>query len=52
VEKALGNTHTDELAVMWDTFRPLKLATLWQEVDQPEYALSWNPDKEPAAPGL
>jgi homogentisate 1,2-dioxygenase len=48
VEKALGNTHTDELAVMWDTFRPLKLATLWQEVDQPEYALSWNPDKEAA----
>ena len=33
---------------MWDTFRPLRLATLWQEVDKPEYALSWNPDKQVA----
>ena len=30
VEKALGKTSTDELAVMWDTFRPLRLSTLWQ----------------------
>jgi hypothetical protein len=29
---------------MWDTFRPLRLSTLWQEVDKPEYAYSWNPD--------
>jgi homogentisate 1,2-dioxygenase len=49
VEKALGKKATDELAVMWDTFRPLRLTTLWQEVDKPEYAFSWNPDKEPAA---
>jgi homogentisate 1,2-dioxygenase len=48
VEKALGKTHTNELAVMWDTFRPLKLAALWQEIDKPGYALSWNPDKEAA----
>ncbi|HVD55605.1 MAG TPA: hypothetical protein VNC17_02090, partial [Thermoleophilaceae bacterium] len=48
VEQALGKTATDELAVMWDTFRPLRLATLWQEVDKPEYALSWNPDKQVA----
>ncbi|HKF80084.1 MAG TPA: homogentisate 1,2-dioxygenase [Thermoleophilaceae bacterium] len=45
VEKALGAKRTDELAVMWDTFRPLRLASLWREVDKPEYALSWNPDK-------
>jgi homogentisate 1,2-dioxygenase len=50
VEKALGKKHTDELAVMWDTFRPLRLAALWAEVDKPEYAFSWNPDRssEPA----
>jgi homogentisate 1,2-dioxygenase len=48
VERALGKKSTDELAVMWDTFRPLRLAALWQEVDKPEYAMSWNPDKEVA----
>ncbi|MGH2801732.1 MAG: homogentisate 1,2-dioxygenase [Thermoleophilaceae bacterium] len=47
VEKALGKKATDELAVMWDTFRPLKLASLWRDVDNPEYAFSWNPDKQP-----
>ena len=30
VEKALGKQSTDELAVMWDTFRPLRLSTLWR----------------------
>jgi homogentisate 1,2-dioxygenase len=44
VERALGATHTNELAVMWDTFRPLRLTTLWQANDRPEYAYSWNPD--------
>ncbi len=47
VEKALGATRTDELAVMWDTFRPLSLTTLWRDNDRPEYALSWNPDRAP-----
>ncbi len=45
VEKALGATRTDELAIMWDTFRPLRLSTLWREVDDPSYAYSWNPDR-------
>jgi homogentisate 1,2-dioxygenase len=45
VEHALGKTSTDELAVMWDTFRPLRLSTLWRDTDKPEYALSWNPDR-------
>jgi homogentisate 1,2-dioxygenase len=45
VEKALGANRTDELAIMWDTFRPLRLTALWREIDKPEYALSWNPDK-------
>lgn len=48
VEKALGAKSTNELAVMWDTFRPLKLTTLWREVDNPSYAYSWNEDKDPS----
>jgi homogentisate 1,2-dioxygenase len=44
VERSLGATQTNELAVMWDTFRPLRLEPLWREHDQPEYAYSWNPD--------
>lgn len=44
VERALGSTHTNELAVMWDTFKPLRLTPLWQACDKPEYAYSWNPD--------
>jgi homogentisate 1,2-dioxygenase len=49
VEQALGATSTNELAVMWDTFRPLKLAALWRDHDNPEYAFSWNPDRQAAA---
>ena len=48
VEKALGAKATDELAVMWDTFRPLRLTTLWRDADDPAYAYSWNPDKQSA----
>jgi homogentisate 1,2-dioxygenase len=48
VERALGATRTDELAVMWDTFRPLRLTTLWHDHDNPDYAYSWNPDRTPA----
>jgi homogentisate 1,2-dioxygenase len=44
VESALGAHRTNELAVMWDTFRPLHLSTVWQEHDKPDYAYSWNPD--------
>ena len=46
VEKSLGATRTEELAVMCDTFRPLKLTPLARELDDPSYALSW---REPAA---
>jgi homogentisate 1,2-dioxygenase len=48
VEKALGAKSTNELAVMWDTFRPLHLAALWREHDDPSYAYSWNPGREEA----
>ena len=41
VEKALGTKSTDELAVMCDTFKPLKLTTLSRDLDDPSYALSW-----------
>ncbi len=42
VERALGVRRLDELAVMWDTFRPLRLTTLWREADDPSYAYSWS----------
>jgi homogentisate 1,2-dioxygenase len=44
VEHALGATHTNELAVMWDTFGPLRLTSVWREHERPGYELSWNPD--------
>jgi homogentisate 1,2-dioxygenase len=49
VEKALGSKQTNELAVMWDTFQPLSLTTLWRDNDKPEYAFSWNPDRDASA---
>ena len=42
VEKMLGKRHTDELAVMCDTFKPLKLTHLAPQLDDPSYALSWH----------
>jgi homogentisate 1,2-dioxygenase len=42
VEKALGMRRTEELAVMWDTFRPMKLTQLASEIDDPAYAYSWR----------
>jgi homogentisate 1,2-dioxygenase len=50
VEKALGTRETNELAVMCDTFRPLKLTTLARELDNPEYAYSWYTPREEPAP--
>jgi homogentisate 1,2-dioxygenase len=44
VEASLGKTRTDELAVMWDTFRPLRLTTAWRDIEKPGYEFSWNPD--------
>ena len=46
VEKALGAQRTEELAVMWDTFRPVRLSALWRELDDPRYALSWSAPAE------
>lgn len=41
VERALGKTSTDELAVMIDTFAPLDLAPGVAEVDDPGYPWTW-----------
>jgi homogentisate 1,2-dioxygenase len=49
VERALGARTTNELAVMCDTFRPLKLTTLARDLDDPSYALSWYTPAEVAA---
>ena len=45
VEASLGATRTDELAVMCDTFRPLRLTTLARDLDDPAYAMSWAPER-------
>jgi len=42
VERSLGVRRTEELAVMCDTFRPLRLTALARELDDPRYALSWH----------
>lgn len=41
VEKSIGAERTEELAVMVDTFHPLKLTTFAQSVDDAEYPFSW-----------
>jgi homogentisate 1,2-dioxygenase len=48
VERSLGARRTEELAVMWDTFRPLRLTTLARGLDDPSYAYSWREDPAPA----
>ncbi len=49
VEASLGKTHTDELAVMCDTFRPLYPTKAALELDDPQYPESWRADHH--APG-
>jgi homogentisate 1,2-dioxygenase len=41
VEKSLGAERTEELAVMVDTFHPLKLSTDAARYDDPQYPFSW-----------
>ena len=40
-EKSIGMTETHELAVMCDTFHPLRLTKLAQDLDDGKYAYSW-----------
>jgi homogentisate 1,2-dioxygenase len=41
VEESLGKKRTDELAVMLDTFHPLRVGKGAEAVEDPEYAQSW-----------
>ncbi len=47
-EKSIGQTLTNELAVMCDTFRPLRLTPLCGQIDDGKYALSWAEDRDEA----
>ena len=40
-ERSIGKTETQELAVMVDTFKPLKLTKQALELESPEYGTSW-----------
>lgn len=41
-ERSIGATRTEELAVMLDTFRPLKFSTAALAVEDPNYPTSWK----------
>jgi homogentisate 1,2-dioxygenase len=52
-EAAIGKRWTDELAVMCDTFAPLKLTGLARALDDGgAYALSWAEPRKPASVGV
>jgi homogentisate 1,2-dioxygenase len=42
VEASLGQTRTEELAVMLDTFRPLRLTRAAAALEDEQYAFSWK----------
>jgi homogentisate 1,2-dioxygenase len=48
-EKSIGMTETHELAVMCDTFHPLRLTKLAKKLDDGKYAYSWLEERAPAA---
>jgi homogentisate 1,2-dioxygenase len=43
-ERSIGMTETHELAVMCDTFHPLRLTTLARDLDDGKYWRSWHED--------
>jgi homogentisate 1,2-dioxygenase len=43
-EASIGKRETRELAVMVDTFRPLRLTTTALGIEDPGYVLSWRPE--------
>ncbi len=53
-ERSIGMHETGELAVMCDTFHPLKLSTLARALDDGKYAYSWyeTGDETPSDAGL
>ncbi len=46
VEASMPHTHTNELAVMMDTFRPLKLTAAAVGIEDPNYWQSWQTPTE------
>ena len=44
MERSIGQKETQELAVMVDTFRPLKLTQAAVEIADPSYLTSWLED--------
>lgn len=44
VEASIGKDATEELAVMVDTFRPLRLTEMALEHEDRDYAYSWKPE--------
>lgn len=45
VEESIGKKETLELAVMIDTFRPLKIVKQAHTIEDPSYKYSWQSDK-------
>ena len=45
-ERSIGQRYTEELAVMCDTFRPLRLTEACRAIDDGRYALSWASDPQ------
>src|ERR1700681_3874881 len=48
-EAAIGMHETSELAVMCDTFYPLKLTTFARDLDDGRYAYSWYENAQAGA---
>lgn len=44
VEASIGKVRTEELAVMVDTFRPLRMTKLAVQAEDKDYMLSWRPE--------
>ena len=45
-EGSVGKERTEELAVMVDTFRPLRVTRYAHEIEDDQYAYSWLPEKQ------
>jgi len=48
-EKSIGTHETHELAVMCDTFHPLKLTKFAKDLDDGKYAYSWYENAQEGA---
>ena len=46
MERSIGKKETKELAVMVDTFKPLKLTQQALDIENPDYFKSWLPHKK------